>query len=133
MVLIRVLLVADKEADYLFIKNLLSDKSETFHIDWAHSFETGLFEIANQHYDIVLVDDDLGTHLGTNFIDTATQYGQHVPFILFTREDFWLSHEDVYTCSAVRCLAKHEMTAEVLRETIFQEVNWEKVRSVFHF
>ena len=133
MMHIRMLLVADKEADYGFIKNLFSDKPEAFHIDWARSFETGLFEVTNHPYDIVLVDYDLGAKLGTNFIDTAAQYVQHVPFILFTREDGWLNQEDVYTCRAVRCLAKHETTAEVLRETILQEVNWEKVRSIFHY
>lgn len=131
---IFVLLVSEEDDDYLFIQNLLSDvQGENFHIHWARSYEAGLQALDQENFDIVLVDYKLRFHTGAQFVQTSAMHVYHVPFILFTKDEGWTSHEDAFACSAGRCMVKHEMTPESLKEAILQEVNWEKVRTRFNF
>jgi DNA-binding response OmpR family regulator len=131
---VSVLLVSGKKDDYEFIRNLLSEAKYTlFCFDWADSFDAGLLALSQKHYDIALVEDDLGIARGSQFIQKAEQKGFQVPVILFTCSDCWEGDEAAFESDAIYCLTRNKMTSKKLEELILKELDWELRREFFQF
>lgn len=82
---IRVLLIEDSEDDYVFTRDLLADvQAPQFELKWASTYETALAGIAQQDYDVCLLDYHLGSHNGLDILRQAVQVGHQAPIILLT-------------------------------------------------
>ncbi|MDX2171081.1 MAG: response regulator [Deltaproteobacteria bacterium] len=80
---IRVLLVADDEADYLLTRALLDAVGDTcFEIDWRPTYAAGCAALAAGQHDVCLLDDRLGAHDGIALLREARRAGSGMPVIV---------------------------------------------------
>ena len=67
----RVLIVEDDEADYLYIRNLLSShKSINYSAEWARDFDEGKKAATTNNYDVCFLDYRLGCRDGLELLES---------------------------------------------------------------
>jgi DNA-binding response OmpR family regulator len=131
---VSILLVSGKKDDYQYIEKLLSHAKNTlFCIEWADSSDAGQRALSKKHYDIALVEDDLGIMRGSQFIQKAEKNGIRVPIILFTCSECWEADEAAFQSDAVYCLVRDKITPARLEEIILKELNWKITSSFLQF
>ncbi|MBW2736483.1 MAG: PAS domain S-box protein [Deltaproteobacteria bacterium] len=82
---VRVLLVEDNRADYLFTRALLNAIEEgTYQLDWVSTFAEGARELARGTHDIYLLDYRLDDGNGLDLLKQAIDGGCRKPMILLT-------------------------------------------------
>ncbi|MBE9029151.1 response regulator [filamentous cyanobacterium LEGE 11480] len=81
----RVLLIDDDEDDYIVTQDFLEEAEQSiFHLDWLDTYQAGLEEIAQNKYDVYLLDYRLGQQNGLELLQAAIQLGCNKPIILLT-------------------------------------------------
>ncbi len=82
---IKVLLVDDDEDDAVITQALLEQSSDPhFEIEWASSYEAGLTRLKEHRHDIGLLDYNLGSKSGIDFLQEAETDQEHAPIIMLT-------------------------------------------------
>lgn len=116
---IRVLLVEDNRADYLYTRALLNaiDK-DRYELDWVSSYAAGERELARGVHDVYLLDYRLGDGTGLDLLRQAIADGCKKPLILLTAYG-----DDDIDLQAIRAGAadyvmKGEFDARVLERSI---------------
>ena len=86
--ILRVLLVEDDEDDFLLTRDLLDDITMfDCRTQWAATYEAGRKAIAEDAFDVCLIDYRLGAHTGLELLREATASGFRAPMILLTGQD----------------------------------------------
>ncbi len=130
---VSVLLVSGNKDDFQFIRELLSHSQQiAFRIDWKDTFTSGLQALDRKHYDIALVNDDLGLISGSQFIQQAEQSEVLIPVILFTCGGCWDDDQTAFQSSAIYCLTREKMTTKKLVNLILKDLDWELMASFLH-
>ena len=125
---ISLLLVSGKKDDYDTIQGLFSHlKSDRFCIDWAVSFEAAQRALNKNHYAVALVEDDLETMKGSQFILKTEQKGIELPIILFAKGDNWQGDEAAFQSDAIYCLDRDKMTPEKLEDIILKVLDLRRI------
>lgn len=116
---IRVLLIEDDEDDYLLTKALVSAKeNQTIKLDWVDTYERALTSIANDQYDVYLVDYRLGPYTGIELIQEAFRTGCRAPMILLTGQDDLTVDQSALELGAADYLVKGRIDAQLLGRSI---------------
>lgn len=116
---IQVLLIDDDE-DYFFItRDLLADVDGfTYNIAWVPDIHMAHRALTTQHYDVCLVDYQLGQENGLEFLRTAIEDGVRVPIILMTGQGGRTIDIEAMNTGAADYLSKDELSAALLEHTI---------------
>ena len=85
---IRILLLDDDETQYLIIKKYLSlIPRQRYSVEWVEDVAGAIDRLNVSRYDVCLVDYQLRSELGTQFIEIAIANGYNLPFLLLTSHD----------------------------------------------
>ncbi len=83
--IIDVLLIEDNEDDAVIARSLISEiPGSDFHVTWEKSYEDGLQSILQNQHHVCLLDYNLGSRTGLDFLGEALQYGCRMPIIMMT-------------------------------------------------
>ncbi len=81
----RVLLVDDERESYEFVEAILkAAREDHFDIDWETEFERAAARLINEGYDACLLDYNLGSYTGLDFMAGIRERGCRVPIIMLT-------------------------------------------------
>ncbi len=126
---LRVLLIADDENDYVFIRTLLSESFfERVKLDWANSYENGLDALSRLHYDACLLDYALGARTGVELLSEARKKGVGAAVILLTAHRGDGVDLEALTAGALDYLVKGEINAQTLQRAILHAVERKKAQ-----
>ena len=85
---IRVLIVEDREEDFLYFSFLLQrNASATYVVEWASNFQAGLAAVSRREHDVALLDYQLGARTGLDLLRETVNSGNDMPVILLTGHD----------------------------------------------
>jgi len=116
---IRILLIDDDE-DYFFItRDLLTDiEGATYNVTWIPDIRMAHRALTTQHYDVCLVDYQLGQETGLDFLRAAIREGVKVPIILMTGQGGRKIDIEAMNLGAADYLNKNELSSALLERTI---------------
>lgn len=124
---IKVLLIDDDEDDAIITQALLEQSSlQHFEIDWARSFDAGLSRIKEHNHDIGLLDYNLGSRTGIDFLREAHSHSPHSPIIMLTGQGNESLVLQALESGAIDYIPKRNISSENLQRTICHGI--EKVR-----
>jgi diguanylate cyclase (GGDEF)-like protein len=116
---LKVLLVEDDEEDFLIVRDILSKTRVTrFELVWAPTYEAGLERIEREEFSALLVDYNLHTHTGLEFIREVSERGSQVPIIMLTGHDNYEIDLRTMQAGAADFLTKKDVNAPLLERSI---------------
>jgi signal transduction histidine kinase len=116
---IRVLLIDDDEDDYIMTRDLL-DESEgiVFAVEWVATYEDATEALAQQRYDVALVDYYLGAHSGLDLLRHMQGSASAPPMILLTGQGDHAIDVEAMQTGAADYLVKRQISAPLLERAI---------------
>jgi len=116
---IRVLLIEDSEADYILTRRMLSSiENETFDLEWAPSWQTGIEAIRRATHDICLLDYRIGGGDGLELLKESQETSRKAPVILLTGVSDHRLDVEAMELGAADFLVKDQLTAPLLERSI---------------
>ncbi|MCK5801069.1 MAG: PAS domain S-box protein [Deltaproteobacteria bacterium] len=116
---IRVLLVEDNRADYLYTRALLRTMgTERYDLDWVSSYTDGQREIARGIHDVYLLDYSLDEGTGLDLLREAIARGFRKPMILLTAYGDDNIDIEAIRAGAADYVMKGEFDARLLKRSI---------------
>jgi signal transduction histidine kinase len=117
--IIRVLVVEDREDDFLFRAHVFTHpRNASYQLDWKGSYEDGLTALRAGGHDIGLFDYNLGTGTGIDLIRAAQAGGNTMPILLLTGHDSAEIDEAALRAGAVDFMSKAELEPVSLERAI---------------
>jgi PAS domain S-box-containing protein len=115
----RVLLIEDSEADYLLTRRMLSSvENETFDLEWASSWQTGIEAIRRSDHDVCLLDYRIGGGDGLELLKESSQSTHKAPVILLTGVSDHRLDVEAMQLGAADFLVKDQLTPALLERSI---------------
>src|SRR3954470_24719000 len=115
---IKVLLVDDDQDSYILTRHQLAKiPGGHFHIDWAHSYETGIEALHKGCHDVYLLDYRLGAQTGLDLLREALSSGCKAPIIMLTSENPLVDAEAM-KLGAADFLSKDKLDSALLERSI---------------
>jgi diguanylate cyclase (GGDEF)-like protein len=116
---VRVLLVEDDEDDYVLTRELLTEGfGARLAIVWANTRAAGLEQLTQGHYDVALLDYNLGSETGIDLLREARSRGCRTPVIMLTGQDDRATDLNAMHAGAADYLVKGRVTADMLERAI---------------
>jgi signal transduction histidine kinase len=120
---IRVLLVDDDEDDYLIIRKIFEQVTNSpFVLSWTSSFEDAKKLIKQEKHDAYLIDYRLGEHTGLDLLRYAKPEKRLQPFILLTGASDQVIEWSSMMLAASDYLVKGSFDASLLTRTLFYAI-----------
>jgi PAS domain S-box-containing protein len=115
----EIMLVEDDEDDYILTQDMLLEaKGTQFELNWQPTYDGALEYLRDNHPDVVLVDYNLDTRNGLDFVREALQMGCKAPLIVFTGHGSYEVDIKAMQVGAVDYLVKGQINASLLERTI---------------
>ena len=116
---INVLLIDDDEDDFILIRQMLSHvPAVQFNMQWAPTYDAGFQELAQDEFDAILLDYDLGLHDGIEWTREAVDKGVEIPIIIVTGRGSYEKDVEAMEAGAVDYLSKNELSGYLLERTV---------------
>jgi PAS domain S-box-containing protein len=116
---IRVLLIEDWESDYLITRRMLSSiENQTFDLEWAPSWETGIEAIRRASHDVCLLDYRLDGGDGLELLKESHETAHKAPVILLTGISDYRLDIEAMQLGAADFLVKDDLTPALLERSI---------------
>lgn len=116
---VRVLLVEDDEDDYVLTRELLAEGfGARFIVEWANSRIPGLELLTEGHFDVALLDHNLGSETGIDLLREARARGCRTPVIILTGQDDRATDLNAMHAGAADYLVKGRVTGDMLERAI---------------
>jgi hypothetical protein len=116
---LHVLLIDDDEDEYIITRDLLSEmNAEGYHLEWIAAYDEALEAIAQERYDVYLLDYRLGEHTGLDLLEDAIQMGCTAPIILLTGQGDRRIDIEAMKAGAADYLDKATINASILERSI---------------
>jgi PAS domain S-box-containing protein len=116
---IRVLLIEDSEPDYILTRRMLSSiENETFDLEWAPSWQTGIEGIRRGAHDVCLLDYRIGGGDGLELLKESRETSHKAPVILLTGVSDHRLDVEAMELGAADFLVKDHLTAALLERSI---------------
>ncbi len=116
---IRVLIVEDREEDFLYFSFLLQrNASVTYSVEWASNYQAGIAAINRRDHDVALFDYQLGPHTGLDLLRETVASGSEMPVILLTGHDSPEIDREALEGGAADYLCKVGLSATQLERSI---------------
>jgi two-component system, sensor histidine kinase len=114
-----ILQIDDDEEDFLITHEMLNKaQGRKVILDWAPTYQDGLKRLQSNHYDVVLVDYELGDLTGIDFIREAVSQGCRAPLILYTSRGSYEIDVEAMKAGATLYLTKTEANPLLLERFI---------------
>jgi two-component system, NtrC family, sensor kinase len=115
----KILLVEDDEDDYLLTLDLLSEaKGNAFELLWASTYEKALDALQIENLDAILVDYQLGSYTGLDYVREAVSRNCQSPLIVLTGQGNYEVDLQAMQVGAVDYLIKAQLNPGLLERTI---------------
>ncbi len=125
---IKVLVVEDKEDDFVITRTLLTGIEETdYLIDWVRSYNDGLVALHKSAHDVCLLDYQLGTRNGLEFLYEAVTNDCEIPIILLTDEGDYDIDVEAAKLGASDYMVKGQISPAMLERTIRYSIERKKI------
>jgi PAS domain S-box-containing protein len=109
----NILIVDDDEDDFFIVSDYIrSIPGNSFQIDWAASYKTGLELLTENKYDLYFVDYRLGAKSGVDLLKEAQGRGCDAPIILLTGQGNYAVDIEATKSGAADYLIKAELNTE---------------------
>ncbi|MBU7585171.1 MAG: response regulator [Nostoc sp. TH1S01] len=116
---IRVLLIDDDEDDYILTRDWFGEfQAACCELSWVDNYADAKGAIAQNQYDIYLVDYRLGIHNGLELLHEAVANGCAAPIILLTGQGDREIDLEAMKAGAADYLEKSQLTAPLLERSI---------------
>lgn len=115
---VKLLIIDDDEDDFLLVKDLLQDISQTCILDWASTYEDGQRLLSENKHDLCLMDYKLGARDGIELLKFSNEVGFSGPVILLTGMHQVEVDRQALQAGAVDYLVKSKLSAEQLARAI---------------
>ena len=115
----RILLIEDRESDYLLTRRMLSTiEGQAFDLEWASSYGAGLQAIHRAAHEVCLLDSKIDGSDGLELLRESQKSECKAPVIILTgMGDYWLDVEAM-EMGAADFLIKDQLTATLLERSI---------------
>lgn len=125
---LTMLLVEDDEDDYVIIRDMLADVTQTeIDLDWVPTYDEALRAIEARTYDVCLLDYYLGRHTGLELLRAFQQDGYDGPIIMLTGLGDQSVDIRAMEAGAADYLIKGEINPYLLERTIRYSVRHRQV------
>jgi signal transduction histidine kinase len=115
----KILLVEDDEDDFLITRDMLAEARQgKFSLEWARNAESGKKALENNKYDAVLVDYDLGSQNGLEFLQSSGPLERQIPVIVLTGNGSYELDMEAMRAGAADYLDKNQVNGLLLERTI---------------
>jgi PAS domain S-box-containing protein len=115
----KILLVEDDEDDYILTQDMLLEaKGSQFELNWEATYDGALESLRDQHPDVILVDYNLDTRNGLEFVREALEMGCKAPLIVLTGQGSYEVDLRAMQVGAVDYLVKGQINPSLLERTI---------------
>lgn len=117
----KILLIDDDEDDYLITREMLAEtRGHKTQVTWAGTYDQGreLLLKGDQHFDVVLMDYDLGKSTGIELIREAASLEHVAPIILLTGRGSYEVDLEAMQAGAMLYLTKNEINPLLLERSI---------------
>jgi diguanylate cyclase (GGDEF)-like protein len=116
---VRVLLVEDDEDDYVLTRDLLAEGfGAPVSVVWAGTRADGLQRLTHDHFDVALLDYNLGSETGIELLREARARGCRTPVIMLTGQDDRATDLNAMHAGAADYLVKGRVTGDMLERAI---------------
>jgi PAS domain S-box-containing protein len=116
---IRVLIVEDREEDFLYFSFLLQrNAAASYVVEWASNFQAGLAAVTRREHDVALFDYQLGARTGLDLLRETINLGSEMPVILLTGHDSPEIDREALEGGAADYLCKVGLSATQLERSI---------------
>jgi PAS domain S-box-containing protein len=116
---IRVLLIEDQETDYLLTRRMLAScENQSFDLQWANSWQSGIEAIRRCIHDVCLLDYRLAGADGLELLRESLDIGCKAPVILLTGISDYRLDLEAMELGAADFLIKDKITPELLERSI---------------
>ena len=116
---IRVLLIEDQETDYLLTRRMLAScENQSFDLQWANSWQSGIEAIRRCVHDVCLLDYRLAGADGLELLKESCDIGCKAPVILLTGISDYRLDLEAMELGAADFLVKDKITPELLERSI---------------
>ena len=115
----KILLVEDDEDDYILTHDMLHEaKGSQFELNWESTYDGALETLRDKHPDVILVDYNLDTRNGLDFVREAVEMGCKAPLIVLTGHGSYEVDIKAMQVGAVDYLVKGQINPSLLERTI---------------
>ena len=115
----KILLVEDDPDDYLLTLDMLTEaKGDALELLWAPSYEKALEALPIEDLDAILVDYQLGSYTGLDYVREAVARGCKSPMIVLTGQGSYEVDLQAMQMGAVDYLLKGQINPGLLERTI---------------
>jgi PAS domain S-box-containing protein len=115
----KILLVEDDEDDYVLTQDMLLEaKGSQFELSWEPTYDGALKTLRDNHPDVILVDYNLDTRNGLDFVREALEMGCKAPLIVLTGHGSYEVDIKAMQVGAVDYLVKGQINPSLLERTI---------------
>ncbi|AKG20775.1 hybrid sensor histidine kinase/response regulator [Calothrix sp. 336/3] len=116
---IRVLLIDDDEDDYILTRDWMEEfQVINCHLTWVSNYQAARETIANQNYDVYLIDYRLGEGNGLELLREAMSHAVSAPIILLTGQGDKSIDIEAMKAGAADYLEKSQLTAPLLERSM---------------
>jgi len=116
---VKVLLIEDDEDDYILVRKLLSRITAVrYELQWAPTYGAALEIMANDRYDVYLLDYQLGDRTGLDLLREMNGTGSAVPVIFLTGHEDYGVDVEAMRAGASDYLVKGQISADLLERSI---------------
>jgi signal transduction histidine kinase/CheY-like chemotaxis protein len=116
---IRVLIVEDREEDFLYFSFLLQrNAAATYVVEWSSNYQAGLAAVKRREHDVALLDYQLGARTGLDLLREIIAGGNDMPVILLTGHDNPEIDREALEGGAADYLCKVGLSATQLERSI---------------
>ena len=127
---VRVLLVDDDREEYVVTKKYLRDaRTGTFQLEWVPSFGDALRAMKDTHYDVCLLDYDLGERTGIELLNEMRSLRYDLPVILLTGRGSLELDLEAMQMGAFDYLEKSDVTPVLLERSIRYTIENHRARA----
>ncbi|HKB91361.1 MAG TPA: response regulator [Opitutaceae bacterium] len=128
--LIRVLVVEDREDDYIYLKHLLRKAVfSNYELEWVMNYEQGLAALEQRRHDVGLFDYQLGGATGLDLLREALARKYEIPIILLTGNESPEVDRDAANAGASDYLCKDGLSTTQLERSIRYTIKHAKILS----
>jgi diguanylate cyclase (GGDEF)-like protein len=129
---LRILLIDDDEDEYFLLRELVSAQArgKTLHhysVDWVSTYEEARGAFANCQYDVYLLDYQLGSRSGLDFLREAVVHDCASPVIMLTGQGSYDVDLSAMQLGAADYLEKGQLTLPLLERSIRYAVERKEV------
>jgi hypothetical protein len=116
---VRILIVDDDEDDFIIARDLFWEIDRSaYAIDWAESYDAAFRKMAEDRYDVFLIDYRLGAHSGLELLKEAKRQGYEAPMVLLTGQGDHEVDLQAMRAGAADFLVKGQINARSVERSI---------------